>query len=68
LVLTSGGPEARPRKAGITAMLGSTLIVYQGEGLPAWLRDGLLILAIPVAIAGWVMTFRDLSQPIKRRR
>jgi hypothetical protein len=27
-----------------------------------------LILAIPVAIAGWVMTFRDLSQPIKRRR
>jgi hypothetical protein len=52
----------------ITAMLGSTLIVYRGEGLPAWLRDGLLILAIPVAIAGWVMTFRDLSQPIKRRR
>jgi hypothetical protein len=52
----------------ITAMVGATLVVYRGEGLPAWLHNGLLILAVPVAITGWLMTFRDLSQPIKRRR
>jgi UDP-N-acetylmuramyl pentapeptide phosphotransferase/UDP-N-acetylglucosamine-1-phosphate transferase len=52
----------------VTAMIGATLVVYRGEGLPAWLHAGLLILAVPVAITGWVMTFRDLSQPIRRRR
>jgi hypothetical protein len=52
----------------VGAMLGATLVVVRGDGLPRWLYAGLLLLAIPVALAGWIMTFRDLSQPRRRRR
>jgi UDP-N-acetylmuramyl pentapeptide phosphotransferase/UDP-N-acetylglucosamine-1-phosphate transferase len=49
----------------VGAMLGATL-VWQG-GLPNWLRNCLMVLALIVALAGWLMTFRDLS-PSRRRR
>ncbi|HEY0402488.1 MAG: uncharacterized protein JWQ37_2496 [Blastococcus sp.] len=49
------------------AMVGATLVVVRGDGLPGWLRNTLLVLAIPVALVGWLMTFRDLS-PRRRRR
>jgi hypothetical protein len=52
----------------IAAMLGATLVVVRGEGWPGWLHNTLLALAIPVALVGWVMTFRDLSPPRRRRR
>jgi UDP-N-acetylmuramyl pentapeptide phosphotransferase/UDP-N-acetylglucosamine-1-phosphate transferase len=52
----------------VTAMIGATLVVYRGEGLPGWLRGALLTLALAMALAGWIMTFRDLSQPKRRRR
>ena len=51
----------------IGAMLGATAVVMYGEGLPGWLHGTLLVAAIPVAFAGWLMTFRDLS-PRRRRR
>jgi len=50
----------------VAAMLGS-VFVWQ-SGWPAWLRVSLLVVALVVALAGWLMTFRDLSRPIKRRR
>src|SRR3954453_15966653 len=49
----------------VGAMLGAT-VVWQG-GLPSWLRNALLVLALVAALAGWLMTFRDLS-PSRRRR
>jgi UDP-N-acetylmuramyl pentapeptide phosphotransferase/UDP-N-acetylglucosamine-1-phosphate transferase len=49
----------------IGAMVGATLVWL--SGLPGWLRGALLVLALPVALAGWIMTFRDLSQPRRRR-
>lgn len=51
----------------VGAMVGATVVWEAGEGLPAWLRDGLLVLALPVALVGWVMTFRDLSPRRSRR-
>jgi hypothetical protein len=48
------------------AMIGATLVVSYGEGLPGWLHGALLVIAIPIAFAGWLMTFRDLS-PRRRR-
>jgi UDP-N-acetylmuramyl pentapeptide phosphotransferase/UDP-N-acetylglucosamine-1-phosphate transferase len=50
----------------IAAMLGATL-TWQ-SGLAGWLKGGLLVVALVAAIAGWIMTFRDLSQPLRRRR
>jgi hypothetical protein len=50
----------------IGAMLGAT-VVWQG-GLPTWLRTSLLGLALIAALAGWLMTFRDLSPSRRRRR
>jgi hypothetical protein len=47
-------------------MLGAT-VVWQG-GLVIWLRDALLVLALIAALAGWLMTFRDLSPSRRRRR
>jgi len=47
-------------------MVGSTLVWL--SSLPGWLRGALLVLALPVALAGWIMTFRDLSRPLPRRR
>jgi hypothetical protein len=45
------------------AMIGSTLVVAAGDGWPGWLRGALLILALPTAMAGWLMTFRDRTPP-----
>jgi UDP-N-acetylmuramyl pentapeptide phosphotransferase/UDP-N-acetylglucosamine-1-phosphate transferase len=50
----------------VGAMLGAT-VVWQG-GLVVWLRDALLVLALIAALAGWLMTFRDLSPSRRRRR
>jgi UDP-N-acetylmuramyl pentapeptide phosphotransferase/UDP-N-acetylglucosamine-1-phosphate transferase len=49
----------------VAAMLGS--IVVWRSGWPGWLRGALLVVALVMALAGWLMTFRDLSRPIKRR-
>ncbi|MGY1659854.1 hypothetical protein ACI78Q_01370 [Geodermatophilus sp. SYSU D00705] len=32
-----------------------------------WLRAVLMVAALVVALAGWPMTFRDLSNPSRRR-
>jgi UDP-N-acetylmuramyl pentapeptide phosphotransferase/UDP-N-acetylglucosamine-1-phosphate transferase len=49
----------------VSAMVGAT-IVWQA-GLVPWLRTALMLLALVVAIAGWLMTFRDLSRARRRR-
>ena len=49
----------------VGAMVGATL-VWQA-GLVPWLRTTLMLLALVAAIAGWLMTFRDLSRPSRRR-
>jgi len=41
------------------AMLGS-IVIWEGSE-PTWLRTCLLVVALLVAFAGWLMTFRDLS-------
>jgi UDP-N-acetylmuramyl pentapeptide phosphotransferase/UDP-N-acetylglucosamine-1-phosphate transferase len=51
----------------VAAMVGATVVWTQGGGLPGWLRATLMVLTLPVAIAGWLMTFRDLSNPRRRR-
>ena len=48
------------------AMIVATLL-WQSS-LVDWLRTTLLILCLPLAITGWVMTFRDLSRPLPRDR
>ena len=48
------------------AMVAATLL-WQSS-LVGWLRTPLLILCLPVAITGWIMTFRDLSRPLPRNR
>ena len=48
------------------AMIGATLVVAAGTGWPGWLRAVLLVLALLMAIAGWLMTFRDLSGTRRR--
>jgi UDP-N-acetylmuramyl pentapeptide phosphotransferase/UDP-N-acetylglucosamine-1-phosphate transferase len=50
----------------VAAMLGAT-VVWQG-GLPTWLRDVLLVLALIAAVAGSLMTFRDLTPSRRRSR
>jgi len=50
----------------IGAMLGS-VAVWEGSE-PTWLRDCLMVVALIMALAGWLMTFRDLSPPRRRRR
>jgi hypothetical protein len=53
----------------ISAMLGATWVVRGGgEALPGWLHAALLVLALLMAVAGWLMTFRDLTPPRRRRR
>ena len=49
----------------VAAMVGATF-VWLG-GLPGWTKAVLLVLALVMALAGWVMTFRDLSPPRRRR-
>jgi UDP-N-acetylmuramyl pentapeptide phosphotransferase/UDP-N-acetylglucosamine-1-phosphate transferase len=48
------------------AMVGATLVVAAGTSLPGWLRAVLLVLALLAALAGWLMTFRDLSGTRRR--
>jgi UDP-N-acetylmuramyl pentapeptide phosphotransferase/UDP-N-acetylglucosamine-1-phosphate transferase len=48
------------------AMVGATLVVAAGTRLPGWLRAVLLVLALLAALAGWLMTFRDLSGTRRR--
>jgi UDP-N-acetylmuramyl pentapeptide phosphotransferase/UDP-N-acetylglucosamine-1-phosphate transferase len=50
----------------VAAMIGGTLAWE--AALPGWLTVLLLVLALVMALAGWVMTFRDLSPPRRRRR
>jgi hypothetical protein len=50
----------------IGAMIGS-VVVWQGSE-PTWLRNSLMVGLLLVAVAGWLMTFRDLSPPRRRRR
>jgi UDP-N-acetylmuramyl pentapeptide phosphotransferase/UDP-N-acetylglucosamine-1-phosphate transferase len=50
----------------VGAMIGS-IVVW--EDIPAgWLRSVLLVAVLIAALAGWIMTFRDLSRPRPRRR
>ena len=48
------------------AMLAS-IVVWRGSE-PVWLRNCLMVLLLIVALAGWLMTFRDLTPRRKRRR
>jgi hypothetical protein len=48
------------------AMLAS-IAVWEGSE-PVWLRDCLMVLLLIAALAGWLMTFRDLTPRRKRRR
>jgi hypothetical protein len=50
----------------VSAMVGAT--VAWRSGLPGALKAVLLVLALLAAVAGWVMTFRDLSNPRRRSR
>ena len=49
----------------VAAMVGATL-VWEGN-LPRWLTVVLLVVALVMALVGWVMTFRDLSPRRPRR-
>ena len=60
-----------------TVVLGGLLLVVAvvdfalvgRSHLVPWLRTTLLVVALPVGLAGWLMTFRDLSPlPRSRRR
>jgi UDP-N-acetylmuramyl pentapeptide phosphotransferase/UDP-N-acetylglucosamine-1-phosphate transferase len=48
----------------VAAMVGAT-VVWTAD-LPGWLTTAALLLALVAALAGWLMTFRDLS-PRRRR-
>lgn len=43
----------------VAAMVGSTLATVAG---PTWLRVVVYVVAVPAALAGFVMTFRDYSR------
>jgi UDP-N-acetylmuramyl pentapeptide phosphotransferase/UDP-N-acetylglucosamine-1-phosphate transferase len=49
----------------VAAMVGATFVWE--SALPEWLTGVLLVLTLVMALAGWIMTFRDLS-PRRRRR
>ena len=49
----------------VAAMVGATVVWV--NDLPGWLTTALLILALIMALTGWLMTFRDLSNPRRRR-
>jgi UDP-N-acetylmuramyl pentapeptide phosphotransferase/UDP-N-acetylglucosamine-1-phosphate transferase len=50
----------------VLAMLLGVLVMTGGVAWPGWLKAVLLVLALLVAIAGWLLTFRDLT-PSRRR-
>jgi UDP-N-acetylmuramyl pentapeptide phosphotransferase/UDP-N-acetylglucosamine-1-phosphate transferase len=49
----------------VAAMVGATLVWE--AALPGWLTGVLLVVALVMALVGWIMTFRDLSPPRRRR-
>jgi UDP-N-acetylmuramyl pentapeptide phosphotransferase/UDP-N-acetylglucosamine-1-phosphate transferase len=49
----------------VAAMIGATA-VWQLVGV-AWLRNVLMVVALAACLTGWVLTFRDLSNPRRRR-
>jgi UDP-N-acetylmuramyl pentapeptide phosphotransferase/UDP-N-acetylglucosamine-1-phosphate transferase len=51
----------------VTAMIGASVVWVDGGALPGWLRTALLVLALPVGLVGWLLTFRDAT-PRRRRR
>jgi UDP-N-acetylmuramyl pentapeptide phosphotransferase/UDP-N-acetylglucosamine-1-phosphate transferase len=51
----------------VAAMVGGSVVWVDGGGLPGWLRTALLVLCLPVAVAGWLLTFRDATPPRRRR-
>jgi UDP-N-acetylmuramyl pentapeptide phosphotransferase/UDP-N-acetylglucosamine-1-phosphate transferase len=57
-------PRRTPVYGGLliaAAMIGATLVVVEGAGLPTLLRAVLLVLAGVAALGGWLLTFRDLT-------
>jgi UDP-N-acetylmuramyl pentapeptide phosphotransferase/UDP-N-acetylglucosamine-1-phosphate transferase len=48
----------------VAAMIGATFAWI--SDLPGALKAALLVVALLAALAGWVMTFRDLSNPRRR--
>jgi UDP-N-acetylmuramyl pentapeptide phosphotransferase/UDP-N-acetylglucosamine-1-phosphate transferase len=49
----------------VAAMVGATVV--WDSALPRWLRTALLLVALGMALVGWVMTFRDLAPRRPRR-
>jgi UDP-N-acetylmuramyl pentapeptide phosphotransferase/UDP-N-acetylglucosamine-1-phosphate transferase len=49
------------------AMLTGVLVVSAGTSWPGWARAVVLVGALLVAITGWLLTFRDLTPPRRRR-
>ena len=66
------GRGDHPRR---TPVYGGLLIVAAMVGatggwvndVPGWLTTVLLLVALVAALAGWLMTFRDLTPPRRRR-
>jgi len=50
----------------VAAMVGATFVWL--AALPGWLTTVLLVITLVMALVGWVMTFRDLSPPRRRRQ
>jgi len=50
----------------VAAMVGATVVWV--SALPGWLTATLLIIALVAALAGWLMTFRDLTPSRRTRR
>jgi UDP-N-acetylmuramyl pentapeptide phosphotransferase/UDP-N-acetylglucosamine-1-phosphate transferase len=50
----------------VAAMVGATLVWV--NDVPGWLTVALLLVALAMALAGWLMTFRDLTPPRRTRR
>ena len=63
------------RNPKVTVVLGGVLIVAAMVGatvvwvndVPGWLTTVLLLVALVTALTGWLMTFRDLTPPRRRR-
>jgi UDP-N-acetylmuramyl pentapeptide phosphotransferase/UDP-N-acetylglucosamine-1-phosphate transferase len=49
----------------VAAMVGATVVWT--SGIPGWLTAVLLVVALGAALTGWLMTFRDLTPPRRRR-
>ena len=49
----------------VAAMIGATRVWV--TDVPGWLTVALLLVALAAALAGWLMTFRDLTPPRRRR-